>query len=251
MNRIQRRNCSQWTIAILIAFGLFVGVSVSHAESDALPDCVESGEHDAVTYLLVDRSDEIQNTQNLEQSLLIARKMIGSGERLIVGVITGQASETRVIMDLGRPKESLWVSKLKIRAQEKKFDDCFLQMKERVIKPGEKHKTSAILETLQVVSKVMATDAASKKRVVVYSDMVQNSSQISFYQSKKFDPAAELKRVEADRLLPIFAGTEFHVAGAGSHQSDERAKQVEEFWTLYFKKSQASLKFYGPVLFGS
>ena len=218
---------------------------------DAIPECIGSGDHAAVTYFLLDRTDELKDTQNLQQTLLVLKKMIAPGERLIVGVSAGQASETRVIMDVGRPVESIWVSKLKLRAAEKHFDDCFKLMQDKVVQQGEVHKTSALLETLGVVSKVLATDAAAKKRVVVFSDMIQNSQQVSFYNAPKIDAPALLKVVEKDQLVVPFKDVDAHTAGEGKGTSDEKARSIEEFWKSYFSKSGAVLKFYGPVLFTS
>jgi len=214
-------------------------------------NCLAPDKHEAVTYLLIDRSDELKDVDNLKQSLVVLKKMLSNGERLIVGVSTGKASETRVLMDMVLPKKSLWVSKLKIRAGEKKFDDCFKKIEEEVLVQNEKHSSSALLETLRVVSKALESDSSKTKRVIVYSDMVQNSASISFYKSKVVDPEKILKQVEKEFLLATFSNTDFHVAGVGTGVSDKKARSIEQFWRKYIEKSGGNLRFYGPVLFAS
>ena len=221
------------------------------AAIEPITDCMETADHAAVTYLLIDRSDQLEDVENLKQSLSVLKKMIEPGERLIVGVSTGEASSTRVVMDVVRPTKSLWVSKLKIRAGEKKFSECFGKMQQSVIKQDESHKKSALIETLNVVSKALATDSSKKKRVIVFSDMVQNSTTISFYKQKSLNPESTLKRVEKEQLVCSFPTVEFHVAGAGTGVSDKKARAIEAFWTRYIEKTGGTLKFYGPVLFAS
>ena len=214
-------------------------------------DCLSSEKHDSVTYLLVDRSDELKDTQNLRQSLAVAKGMITAGERLIVGVSTGKASETRVLMDYVKPKKSLWVSKLKIRAAQKKFDDCFNKVAKQIEVQNESHKSSALLETLGVVSKALKSDSSKTKRVIMFSDMVQNSSAISFYKSPVVNTAKTIKKVESEFLMSSFKGVEFHVAGVGTGTSDKKARSIEQFWAKFIETAGGDLRFYGPVLFAS
>ena len=72
----------------------------------------------------------------------------------MVGTSTGTVNSTRVILDYVRPKATLWDSKLKIRAKEKKFEECFDKMLEKALAQDEEYKHSALLETLRFVGKV-------------------------------------------------------------------------------------------------
>ena len=218
---------------------------------EPIADCMEGGESSAVTYFLVDRSDELEDLQNLKQSLAVLRKMLKPGERLLVGVSTGAAAQTHVVFDMALPVKSLWVSKLKIRAASRKFDQCFAKMTEAIQVQGESHKRSALLETLHVVSKALGHIKSEKKRVVVYSDMVQNSAEISFFGKQAVDPASAIKRLEKKKLLSSFPSVEFHVAGAGVGISESKSRAIEEFWKTYIERCGGTLAYYGPVLFAS
>lgn len=233
------------------AFLIILAAATPAAAVEPIADCMKSAEHDSVTYLLIDRSEKLEDTANLQQSLSVVLKMVEPAERLIVGVSTGESSSTRVIMDVVKPKESLWVSRLKIRAAQKQFDDCFGKMTQAVLEQNESYKTSALLETLNVVSKALAADESGRKRVILFSDMVQNSPAISFYRQAQVNPESTLKAAEKERLVTSFPAVEFHVAGAGAGVSGSKARSIEEFWKQYIERSGGTLKFYGPVLFAS
>ena len=222
------------------------------AWSDTLPEqCVKSGDHESVLFLLVDRSDELAKTDSLEQSLRALEQMLQPGERLVVGMSTDKVSDTRIVLDKVKPKPSIWVSKLKVRAQEKEFSECFEKMKRLVLTQNESYKHSAIIETLSFVSKVVSADKSSSKRVVLFSDMIQNSPEISFYRVNSVDPTALLKQIEKKFMMWDFPKVEIFAAGAGVGVTDQKARSIEAFWKQYFAKMGASLKFYGPVLIGS
>ncbi len=230
---------------------VFLTLLVFFSTSHAIEGCSESGEHASVTYLLIDRSDKLENTDNLDKSLGVVKDMIPEGERLIVGVSTGKASDTRVLMDFVKPKNSIWTSKLKTRATEQRFSSCLMKVKTKVTNQNEEHKHSALLETLNVVSKALKADSSPKKRVIIYSDMIQNSPAISFYGKATVEASAMLAKIEKEFLLSDFKGMEIHVSGVGTGTSDKKARSIENFWNKFFEKSGANLKFYGPVLFSS
>jgi len=211
-------------------------------------DCIEPADHDYVTFFLIDRSDKLEDTQGLKQSLVAIRKMIRSGERLIAGVSTDKLSDARIVIDVVKPKKTVWVSSLKIRAQEKKFETCFAQMEKYAMHQEESHPNSAILETLSFVSKALSSDKAKNKRVIVYSDMVQNSKSLSFYRGKSVNPEAALVAAEKEYLMWDFKDVEFHVAGVGKGIDAKKARAIEQFWKLYIDKSGGSLVYYGPIL---
>lgn len=239
-------------ISVVLFFSLFsLSYSVNAWAAEIPLECIEEAEHNAVTFLLIDRSDKLENVQALEQTLQRVRKMIEYGERLVVGFSTDKASEARVILDITKPKKSVWVSTLKIRAAEKKFTECFKKMETLVKEQSESYKASAILETLSFVSKVLIADKAESKRVVMFSDMVQNSSSVSFYGMKNVDPEAGIKKAEKEYLIFDFKGVDFYVAGAGIGVSDKKARAIEQFWKRYIEKTGGTLRFYGPVLLTS
>ena len=246
-----KRNMTKKLNNILCSLALLASVLLlpfgATAEDD-LSACIKPAEHDAVTFLLIDRSDKLEQVKNLEDSLKAVHQMMKPSERLIVAVSTDKGSDTRILIDSVKPKKSLWVSKLKIRAAEKKFDECFEKMKSKVMVQDESYNSSAILETLSFVSKALKADKSANKRLIIFSDMIQNSSAVSFYKIKNFDADAQLKKVEKEYLVFDLPNTSVQVAGVGTGITDKRARAIEHFWKKYFEKTGASLDYFGPIL---
>lgn len=123
---------------------------------------------------------------------------------------------------------------------------------------------SDILKSLQELAKnTVKTSTAKQKTVFIVSDMLENSSITSFYYKngvKKIDPASELKIVEANKMLADFGGANVYVLGAGlvpstskvaseTYRDPKTMNGLQEFWKMYFKKSNAKLIEFGqPAL---
>lgn len=220
---------------------------ITYAESIE-SKCIEKSEHDGITFFLIDRSDNLEDKDGFLKTVAVLKDMIQSGERLLVGVSADKAGSTRILMDFAKPTESVWTSTLKIRAQQKKFNDCLDSVTSELANKEEKHANSALLETISFISKIIAADNSVKKRLIIYSDMMQNSSSISFYSQKSLNAAAILKLLEKERLLVELPKVEVYTAGTGAHVADGKARDLEEIWRAYFQKAGAIVKFYGPIL---
>jgi len=218
------------------------------AASELIDGCSVAEPHESVTFLLIDRTDSDQPADNLKQSFTALKQSIKPGERLVVGYLGAKASEAKIVADFTKPQQSMWESVMKIRAKEKVFNDCLEKTQAAALTPPAPTKTSAILETLGFVSSALGLDNSKDKRVVIFSDMVQNSEAVSFYHGKDFNPDATTKTVEAKQLISKFEKIKVSIAEIGARFTDERAKKVETFWRNYFEKSGALLDYYGPVL---
>ena len=231
---------------IAIAAAIFI---LSPANLLALGNsCIHSSEHESLTYLLVDRSDKLANKEGFDQSMSAALEIIAPGERLIVGVSVGKGSDARILLDLVKMKGSAWTSPIKVRAENKRFAECFKKVTAELTAIEESHETSAIMETLGFVSKVLAADSSNTKRLIMYSDMMQNSAALSFYKEKSFQPELLMKAVERELLLPKLQGVSVKISGVGAGVTDKRVRELEAFWTLFFERAGAQLKYFGPVL---
>ena len=123
---------------------------------------------------------------------------------------------------------------------------------------------SDILKSFQELAKnTVKTSTAKQKTVFIVSDMLENSSITSFYYKngvKKIDPIAEMKIVEANKMLADFGGANVYILGAGlvpstsktasdSYRDPKTMNALQEFWKMYFKKSNAKLIEFGqPAL---
>jgi hypothetical protein len=230
---------------LVLLLVLFFVAEISHAD-----ECLKREEHSSVTFLLIDKTDKNTNIQQLTQSFDALVEKIVPGERFVAGVSTGKQSEARIIVDVVKPEGSVWESVLKIRAKEKGFATCLQRARTELTNQNESHPSSALLETLIFVSSFLNADSASEKRVMLLSDMVQNSTVLSFYGKGALQPAAAIKTAETNKLLANFPGVSVIVAGAGTHTTDERSRKIEEFWRLYFERAGAKVLFFGTIFLG-
>ncbi len=117
---------------------------------------------------------------------------------------------------------------------------------------------SDILAALRDLSRRVRDASADSRVVVVVSDMLENSSIASFYQSNRLryiDPDAELRRaaaagIRADfrdaRVLVIGAGGISNPGSGGQSYRDPRAMlALEDFWRRWFTASHADLVEFG------
>ena len=106
---------------------------------------------------------------------------------------------------------------------------------------------------------VIGASQTSKKAVLIVSDMMENSSSVSFYRSggvSNFNVEAALKQAEQAGLFSNLGGATVNVIGAGisgneGYLSQTAMRKMQTFWRDYFIKSGARLTGWGqPELFG-
>jgi hypothetical protein len=122
---------------------------------------------------------------------------------------------------------------------------------------------SDILASLKEISSRIKQSTARTKIVLLVSDMLENSSISSFYQSqsvRKIVSEHEIKLVETNKFFGDFGGARVYVMGAGLIEEDARNKNgsyrepqtmmaLQNFWREYFDKSNAQLIEFGqPAL---
>ena len=61
-----------YLLVVMVLLLVFSGWSAA----DTKNECISKENHEAVTFFLVDRTDKLEDVQNLEQSLLAIEKMI-------------------------------------------------------------------------------------------------------------------------------------------------------------------------------
>ena len=117
---------------------------------------------------------------------------------------------------------------------------------------------SDVIAAMSDASVAMRASGAKEKILFVMSDMLENSSVTSFYEAKgvrKIDPGAEIAKVDKAALFGDFGGARVWVMGAGLvseegqskgvYRDPIRLKALQNFWAIYFKRSQASLVEFG------
>ncbi len=212
-------------------------------------DCITHGEHESVRYVLIDRTDILDDTANLKLFLNGVKEAIPQGERVVVALSSDLTSNAKIILDLVNPKESIWESAMKIRAAQNKIKKCFASLDKLLIEDQNETKHSAILETIDYFAKLITNDkSVGGKRFYIFSDMVQNSKSISFWNQNEINTSESMKMAKKLDLIPELKGVDIYIAGAGTGVSDIKAKTLEKFWLEYFKSAGGNVSSYGPIL---
>lgn len=124
---------------------------------------------------------------------------------------------------------------------------------------------SDVMLSLDELAKVVRSHPANSKHVLVFSDMLENSSVTSFYASnavRKIDHTKELALAEKAGMFADFGGAKVYVMGAGLVSEQGKAKgvyrdpkmmqELKAFWAEWFKRSNAELVEFGtPEMLGS
>lgn len=129
---------------------------------------------------------------------------------------------------------------------------------------SDKIAKSDIVGTVRDVgASVMSKVSARVKRVLLVSDMLENSDITSFYSKgsvRRIDAKKELTLVEARGMLTDLRDARVFVIGAGiihtdpskpntdQHRDQGTLQALREFWSGYFEKSNARLVEFGQPL---
>ncbi len=232
-------------LALLLQLDMAVADETRRAPL-AAPDsaCVGSGDYKRLTYLLIDRSDSMKDSQELKELTAEVKKAIRRGDRLIVGVGTGKAGGLRILFDLVRPIKTIWEPPVRVHKSEENFERCFESMVALAASREAVHRGAALLESLSDAAVLLYASGVEHKRLIVYSDMVQDTEQSSFYMLKKVDPNVAFEKARGAELIPDLNGTAVEIIGAGKNVTDEKAADIERFWNLYFSAAKANLTSY-------
>ena len=87
----------------------------------------------------------------------------------------------------------------------------------------------------------------SNAELYVFSDLIENSNEISGYELFNTGNQALLARLKRDKLIPELRGTDIRVAGIGRAGTPDRRplnvaelNKLVEFWTAYFEAASAA-----------
>lgn len=142
---------------------------------------------------------------------------------------------------------------------------------DKAVKGVMEHSTSSldqsdILLALKTVSKPIRLSTAKDKLLFLVSDGLENSSVTSFYGDgtvRRINPASEMRKVVTHRLVGNCGGARVYVLGGAfmpaaasgtlaarnGYRDPQVLQALQEFWRLYFQKSDARLVEFGePAL---
>jgi len=117
---------------------------------------------------------------------------------------------------------------------------------------------SDIIKSLDDISQHIIMPAhASKKVVLIVSDMIEHSSITTFYAKgliKKINTEKEMEKVKKSGHIPNFSGASVYVIGEGTigkkgYRDAKALSRLTDFWKTYFSTANAQLKAIGtPML---
>lgn len=107
-----------------------------------------------------------------------------------------------------------------------------------------------ILGALRFTADVFARSDAARKRLALFSDMRQFSSELDLEKPKLIDVQKSLKQIDAVGGFVSLQGVEVWIFGAGAHGEDKGrayANGLQAFWVEYFRRTGATLRIFSPT----
>ncbi|MBF0554751.1 MAG: hypothetical protein HQK96_09400 [Nitrospirae bacterium] len=186
-------------------------------------------------------------------------KSINHGDNLVVAKITDHSvSESVVPIDHTFPKftpldpmskeptdNDMLIKKAKAKADneiEKEKEKLREDLKKFIFK--ERAKMTAIMSSLQVADRVSKSYKSDKTVLVIFSDMIEESSNYNFTKAN-LDNASIRKIIEKEAAafrLPDLKGIKVYIASAAKDVNDNKYLNVQRFWLEYLKRCGADLK---------
>ncbi len=243
-----------WSVVSIVAVGAFLGGCDKVASV--------TGKKAAAVYLLFDISGSTRSTElhdrNTKAAEEIADRIAKNG-----GVIFGDVIGSEALNSSTLPVHVLFPVYNPLKTTDKKFNEETGRARETLrqqVRAACAGKTpsarTALMASLEMAGKVFNGEqvkALPEKRLVIFSDMVEESENYDFTR-ERLTPARIQAIVEAERKagrLPHLNGVRVWKAGAASVALDDnRNRDLECFWIAYFKAAGADLapEHFGPTL---
>jgi len=260
-----------WSVSAL-AVGM---LEDCYAESKLLS---HAGQPEKSTVVLLDETtvfDELQRNQITEQLIALIQPRTEIKVLSFSAYIGGRYTQPLLDLGFSAPIEEKLRDTIR-KPSLAKFDSCMRTQKyhaESLIRrtladyykrSSDKIPKSDIVGTVRDVgASVMSKISAKVKRVLLVSDMLENSDITSFYSRgsvRRIDARRELALVEARGMLTDLRHAKVFVIGAGIIHTDPSRPNTDEhrdqgtlqalraFWSGYFEKSNARLIEFGQPL---
>ena len=210
------------------------------APNIALGDkCKEGGKALTVKVALIDTTTQL-NQQNFKESFKTLLNMVKPNERLMVVEFGNKANSQSIKIDIVRPKGSMWMSKMKSRANDKVYKECLQKYYQSSSKIKGNAAGAAILETLEFTSKILRKKKFKKPSIFLFSKLHQGSANLNF-QLKAFEFEKTLALAKNEALISDLRGAHFNAIELKSPNIDDRtARKIRKFWELLGQSSGAT-----------
>jgi hypothetical protein len=209
-----------------------------------------------VVLFLVDRTDAYDDIDKEIISSAADRilRQIEPGDRLVIHTITDDFATSQKLFDECQPgcPEAGFLDELMgtckeaiVRRDAVSFREEYARALLPLVRDSEEHNGSAIIETLSTLSRQYADVGIS--RVIVFSDLVQNSKLGNFLKMTKGQFGQTRATIQRLGMSAHLNGTSVVDFGFGRTQGTNRKgltpeinSRMEAFWRAYFLDSGAS-----------
>lgn len=240
---------AKWYLAIVICTALVVGVMmgsqllISKARIDETTLCHTSGALN-VTAILLDLTDPLSSTQQKRLSVILEREFSSSDTDTMIslGVVSEDPAKwgaqfTKCKPETGETANALYENPT-IIAQ--RYAREFVQPVHATLTSmltGKAENRSPIMEALQsLISQTPSfTSVRGQRKIIIVSDMLQNSGTLSFYSGHGWDYFAKNNGVA--RLAGNLSGVTVKIIRIPRSGHNIPSNDITEgFWSRYFDK---------------
>ncbi|MBU2471844.1 MAG: hypothetical protein KKF20_05495 [Bacteroidetes bacterium] len=124
-----------------------------------------------------------------------------------------------------------------------KIDSLLIVADSVLFKPKRKILRTEILSSLQVAERVFKSFKQPRKVLVIFSDMIEESSIANFARRDVSGSLADeiIKKQKENGTLPDLKGVKVYVVGA-AHSDTKKYNQIRNFWLNYFEHNGAVME---------
>lgn len=211
---------------------------------------------DERTLLLVDRTTAYDGSDRalLNRGLVELAQSLNAGDQLVIKTIVDNPVASQHVFEQCRPgcppqgaADWLFAGCRAVIARRdfQRFERSLVENVLPLTRDAEEHEWSEIVRTLAAVTNDYPLNHF--QRVVLFSDLIENSADVLPYRLFISDePANLLDRLTALDIRPQLTGTDVIVFGFGRSHDPERSpldaalsQRVREFWKSYFDSGSA------------
>lgn len=259
----RRKSNLGWYVAIIVCVGLVVGVGVlassliSKGKINEATLCHTGGALN-VTAVLLDLTDPLSTTQQARLKTIMANEIAASSidTMIALGVVSENSDNwgakfAKCKPASGEDANGLYENPVIIAERyAREFTDPIRHTLDSMLS-GEPESQSPIMEALQsLVSETPDfTKARGQRKIVIVSDMLQHSDNLSFYRGQGWDYFAQQDGEQ--RLAVNFSNVTVEILRIPRSGGNTPSAEITEgFWTRYFDRQGSrppSVSFLGDL----
>lgn len=233
--------------AVIVAIGGVVLVQSFKGEEVDERLCPKAAGPAAGLAVLLDLTDSLNPVQHKRLQGLLDKRIAdaGQGTLIAVGAVRADASERDADFARCKPATGEKANELyqNPRLIEERYRKEFLEPFGAIVSTmldSPAADRSPIMESLQalLVSAPGFVDASYLRRVIIVSDLIQNSEAFSFYRGDRW--RRFVRSQDAERLAGRLQGVEVEICRIPRPGSRVDRTAVDNFWVNYFDRAGAS-----------